>query len=150
MIEAGGQTLVLPISAILETLRPKAADLRRLGGTTPLLVNRGAFVPIVDIGAVLGFRDGPLDPAQGIVLLVETDGGRRAALLADRIHGGRQVVIRSLEANYRAVPGISAATILGDGRVALILDVDALADPASGLAQLIPSDAPPRLVPQEA
>jgi two-component system chemotaxis sensor kinase CheA len=59
-------------------------------------------------------------------LLVEGEGGVRAVLLVDAIHGQRQVVIKSLEANYRAVPGIAAATVMGDGRVALILDVDAV------------------------
>jgi two-component system, chemotaxis family, sensor kinase CheA len=58
------------------------------------------------------------------VILVETEGGGRSAFLVDAIQGQRQVVIKSLEANYRHVPGIAAATILGDGRVALILDVD--------------------------
>ena len=62
----------------------------------------------------------------GVALLVETEGGVRSALLVDAIQGQRQVVIKSLEANYRHVPGIAAATILGDGRVALILDVDAI------------------------
>ena len=66
------------------------------------------------------------DPLDGVVMLVETEGGGRSALLVDAIQGQRQVVIKSLEANYRQVPGIAAATILGDGRVALILDVDAL------------------------
>ena len=61
-----------------------------------------------------------------MALLVEGEGGVRAVLLVDAIHGQRQVVIKSLEANYRAVPGIAAATVMGDGRVALILDVDAV------------------------
>jgi two-component system chemotaxis sensor kinase CheA len=59
-------------------------------------------------------------------LLVEGEGRTKAVLLVDAIHGQRQVVIKSLEANYRAVPGIAAATVMGDGRVALILDVDAV------------------------
>ncbi len=127
VIEAAGQTLVLPLSAILETLQPRTEDLRRLGTDVPLLVSRGAFVPIVDIGHALGYRPDPITPTDGVILLVEGEGGRRFALLVDAIQGGRQVVIKSLEANYRAVPGISAATILGDGRVALIVDADALA-----------------------
>ena len=61
-----------------------------------------------------------------MALLIEGEGGTRAALLVDAIQGQRQVVIKSLEANYRHVPGVAAATILGDGRVALILDVDAI------------------------
>ena len=75
---------------------------------------------------VLGYRKTPLDPTQGVALLVEGEGGSRAALMVDAIQGQRQVVIKSLEANYRQVESIAAATILGDGRVALILDVDAV------------------------
>jgi two-component system chemotaxis sensor kinase CheA len=77
---------------------------------------------------VLGYRKGPTDWTTGVVLLVESEVGGRAALLVDAIQGQRQVVIKSLEANYQRVEGIAAATILGDGRVALILDVDALID----------------------
>jgi two-component system chemotaxis sensor kinase CheA len=81
---------------------------------------------LVDIGRVLGFQTVDTNPAEGVVLLVDSEVGGRAALVADSIHGQRQVVIKSLESNYQQVPGIAAATILGDGRVALILDVDAL------------------------
>jgi two-component system chemotaxis sensor kinase CheA len=87
---------------------------------------RGAFVRLVDIGCALRFRQTAIAPDEGVVLLVEGEGGNRSALVVDAIHGQRQVVIKSLEANYRQVEGIAAATILGDGRVALIVDVDAL------------------------
>jgi two-component system chemotaxis sensor kinase CheA len=87
---------------------------------------RDAFVPLIDIGAALGFRATPIDPCSGVALLVENDVGGHAALLVDAIQGQRQVVIKSLESNYQQVDGIAAATILGDGRVALILDVDAI------------------------
>ena len=79
-----------------------------------------------NIGAALGFRSTPIDPCSGVALLVENDVGGHAALLLDGIQGQRQVVIKSLESNYQQVEGIAAATILGDGRVALILDVDAV------------------------
>jgi two-component system, chemotaxis family, sensor kinase CheA len=82
-------------------------------------------VPLIDVGMALGYRTEPVDPASCVALLVE-EGASRAALLVDTIQGQRQVVIKSLEANYRHVVGIAAATILGDGRVALILDVDAI------------------------
>ncbi|MEJ1977066.1 MAG: chemotaxis protein CheW [Acetobacteraceae bacterium] len=74
----------------------------------------------------LGYRDAPLDPAVSVALLIEGEGGSRAALLVDGIQGQRQVVIKSLEQNYQHVPGVAAATILGDGRVALILDIDTI------------------------
>jgi two-component system chemotaxis sensor kinase CheA len=83
-------------------------------------------VPLIDIGVALGLRQTPIDPTVGVILLVESEGGGRAALVADEIQGQRQVVIKSLEANFQRVDGIAAATILGDGRVALILDVESI------------------------
>jgi two-component system chemotaxis sensor kinase CheA len=126
VVTAGQQTLVAPLTAIIETLQPKRADVHSLGESARLISIRGAYVPLVDVGFALGYRAEPLDAEQGVALLIEAEGGTRAVLLVDAIQGQRQVVIKSLEANYRRVPGIAAATILGDGRVALILDIDAL------------------------
>jgi two-component system chemotaxis sensor kinase CheA len=97
---------------------------------------RGSYVPLVDIGVALGFRSTQPPASDLVALLVEGEDGNRAALLVDVIHGQRQVVIKSLEANYRHVPGVAAATILGDGRVALILDVAAIVHkPAAATAR---------------
>ncbi|MEQ1490030.1 MAG: chemotaxis protein CheA, partial [Terricaulis sp.] len=126
VISASGQTLVAPLTAIIETLRPKPEDVRPLGPNSAVLLVRGEHVPLIDVGVALGIRTTPVDPAAGVVLLVESDGVSRAALVADEIQGQRQVVIKSLEANFQRVDGIAAATILGDGRVALILDVEAM------------------------
>ena len=126
VIEVAGQTFVVPLTAIVESLKPSPDDIRPLGPQGAVLAMRNTYVPMIDIGRVLGYRDTALAPAEGVVLLVESEDGTRSALIADNIRGQRQVVIKSLEANYQQVPGIAAATILGDGRVALILDVDAL------------------------
>ena len=126
VVTAGQQTLVAPLTAIIETLQPKRTDVHGLGGGARVIAIRGAYVPLVDVGLALGYRAEPLDAEQGVALLIEGEGGARAVLLVDAIQGQRQVVIKSLEANYRRVPGIAAATITGDGRVALILDIDAL------------------------
>ncbi len=126
VISASGQTLVAPLTAIIETLRPKPQDVRALGPTGAVLAVRGTHVPLIDIGVALGIRSTPIDPTAGVVLLVESEGISRAALVADEIQGQRQVVIKSLEANFQRVVGIAAATILGDGRVALILDIEAV------------------------
>ncbi|MDH6235252.1 two-component system chemotaxis sensor kinase CheA [Mesorhizobium soli] len=126
VVTVAGQTLVVPLTAIIETLQPKAADVHGFGGSARVIAIRDAFTPLIDIGRALGFRAQATDPAAAVAILVETEGGRRSALLVDTIQGQRQVVIKSLETNYGAVPGIAAATILGDGRVALILDVDAV------------------------
>jgi two-component system chemotaxis sensor kinase CheA len=126
VVDVAGQTLVVPLTAIIESLRPKPAEVRALGPAGAVLAVRENYVRLVDIGCMLGFRTEAISPSEGVVLLVEGEDGSRAALVADAIHGQRQVVMKSLEANYRQVEGIAAATILGDGRVALIIDVDAL------------------------
>lgn len=126
VVGAGEQTLVAPLAAIVESLTPNEADIHHVGGVDPVLRFREAFVPLVDVAQVMGFRDDPTALKGGVVMIVETESGQRAALLVDAIHGQRQVVIKSLESNYRHVEGVAAATILGDGRVALILDIDAL------------------------
>jgi len=138
VVSVCGQTLVAPLSGIIETLQPKENEVRRLGPNATLIAIRETYVPLIDIGAVLGYRTEPVDPTAGVALLVESENGARAALLVDAIQGQRQVVIKSLESNYRHIVGIAAATILGDGRVALILDVDAVVsrrgEPAPALA----------------
>ncbi|MBI4275778.1 MAG: chemotaxis protein CheA [Rhizobiales bacterium] len=126
VISVCNQTLVIPLSAVVETLRPKEGDLHELKGSAPLIRIRDLYVPIIDVGRKLGHRTEPLVPAAGVALFVESEGGGRAALLVDAIQGQRQVVIKSMEANYRKVDGIAAATILGDGRVALIVDVESM------------------------
>ena len=128
VVSVGEQTLVAPLTGIIETLRPKPEEVRALGPHRFVLAVRGAHVPLIDIGVALGQRTTPIDPTTGVVLLVESEVGGRAALVADEIQGQRQVVIKSLESNFQRVDGIAAATILGDGRVALILDIETLVE----------------------
>ena len=126
VVSAAEQTLVAPLSAIVESLTPRSEDVHYVGGHDAVIRFREEFVPLVDVGRVMGFRDDATVLNGGVVMIVETEAGARAALLVDAINGQRQVVIKSLETNYRHVDGVSAATILGDGSVALILDIDAL------------------------
>jgi two-component system chemotaxis sensor kinase CheA len=140
VVTVADQTLVVPLTAIVETLQPKKGDIHGMGGDARVLNIRSAFTPLIDVGRELGYREGLADPSTGVVLLVETEGGSRSALLVDGIQGQRQVVIKSLEANYGRVEGIAAATILGDGRVALILDVDNIV--ASFRGDVVGMDAP--------
>ncbi|MCZ7626123.1 MAG: chemotaxis protein CheW [Candidatus Methylomirabilis sp.] len=92
---------------------------------------RGQALPIVRLYERLDVTPKIYDPAQGLLVIVEQE-GRRIALLVDELLGQQQVVIKSLETNYRKVPGVSGATILGDGRVAMILDIPGLIRLASG------------------
>ncbi|HEY9056474.1 MAG TPA: chemotaxis protein CheA [Aurantimonas sp.] len=126
IVTVGDQTAVVPLTAIIETLQPKPEEVKGFGGDARLIKVRDAFLPLVDVARELAYTSTPTNATTGVAILVEAENGTRSALLVDAIQGQRQVVIKSLEANYRRVPGIAAATILGDGRVALILDVDVI------------------------
>ncbi len=126
VVTAGGQTFVLPLSHIVESLRPKPADICPFGKGRFVLRNRNGFVPLARVAHMLGLPESQREPGGGVVILVESQGTGKLALGVDAIVGQRQVVIKSFEDNYRRIEGIAAATILGDGRVALILDVDGL------------------------
>ena len=132
VVTVANQTLVVPLTAIVETLQPEKADIHSFGSSQRLIAIRDTFCPLVDVGNILNFRSDLANPVDGVALLVESEGGGQRALMVDAIQGQRQVVIKSLEANYTNVPGIAAATILGDGRVALILDVDAVVTASRG------------------
>ena len=126
VVTAGNQPLVIPLTAIIETMLPKTSDVHELVGDARVIAIRERFLPFVDVGQALGYREQSIGSGAGVALLVENESGDRAALQVDAIQGQRQVVIKSLEANCGRVRGIAAATVLGDGRVALILDVDAI------------------------
>ena len=121
VIGVGGETMILPISSIIETIRPGDTDIHTLGRNGRVIAKRGEMIPIIDLAQSFAFPSAA-DDQNRVLILVECDSGGRAALAADQIFDQRQVVIKSLEDNYGCVPGISAATILGDGRIALIVD----------------------------
>ena len=122
VIDVAGQTLVVPLNTITETLTLMDQDIRALGPQTSVIKVRDSFVPLLDLGAELGYR-GPLDSYVGtIVLLIAQEDGSHAALVVDAIQDQRQVVIKGLQDTFGRVPGVAAATILGDGKIALILD----------------------------
>ena len=139
LVSVCGQNLVAPLTALLETVLPEPARVRRLGAAGMLLAIRGRHVPLLDLGTMLGFRADAQAVPSGVALLVEDEAGEQVALLVDAILGQRQVVIKSLEANYQRVRGVAAATILGDGRVALILDINGIIAAHKVLANLRPS-----------
>jgi two-component system chemotaxis sensor kinase CheA len=126
VVTVSGQTLVVPLTAIVETLQPKKQDVHGIGENCHVVAIRGSFIPLIDIGRELGYRAEEADPLNSVAIMVESENRTQSALLVDGIIGQQQVVIKSLEANYGHVFGVAAATILGDGRVAVILDVDAV------------------------
>ncbi len=124
VVRAAGQVFVIPVSAVLETFNMKPGDVHKIGNDDQVLKLRGNLVPIIQVGHQLGFCGRQGDNAGGTVLVVEAGNNAMAALLVDSIDGQRQVVIKSLESNYDRVPCIAAATIMGNGQIALILDVE--------------------------
>lgn len=133
IVEVAGQTMVVPITAIQETLQPSTAQIHTIGSGSRVLSTRETLVPVADLGAIFGFRDTPVDLDNHVLLVIETETERRCALIVDGLQDQRQVVIKSLETNYSQVDGIAAATILGDGRIALIVDPEGI---AGGMAPL--------------
>ncbi|WP_322965192.1 chemotaxis protein CheA [Sphingomonas fuzhouensis] len=125
IVTVGDQTFVIPLTHIVESLRPGIDEVHVVGGQSPLLDVRGTYVPVHRVGEQLGVTGAIAKPENAVLIVVESDQGQ-AVLMVDSIQDQRQVVVKSLEANYRAIHGLAGATILGDGRVALILDVDAL------------------------
>jgi two-component system chemotaxis sensor kinase CheA len=120
LVKVGDEIYVLPLGAVMESLRPTDDMLCRFVGEERLLQVRGEYLPLVQLRQRLSVAGAPAD--DGIVVIVQS-AGCRYALWVDQLIGQQQVVVKNLEHNYRKVPGVSAATILGDGSVALILDV---------------------------
>lgn len=121
LVKTGEEIYVLPLSAVMESLRPKEEMLCRFVGEQRLLQVRGEYLPLVNLRERFSIA-GESAAEEGIVVIVQS-AGCRYALWVDQLIGQQQVVVKNLEQNYRKVPGVSAATILGDGSVALILDV---------------------------
>lgn len=124
VVTVNGHTMVVPITSIIETIRPTEEAIHRLGAQGTLLSIRGNFVPVLDVAEILNLREGENEANSDILLLVETEQSGQCALAVQSILDQRQVVIKSLDYIYGAVPGVSAATILGDGKIAMILDPD--------------------------
>ncbi|ATD67650.1 chemotaxis protein CheA [Luteimonas chenhongjianii] len=122
-VAVGEETLILPLSHVIEALQPDAADVRRMVGEGRVLRVRGEYLPLVSLNE--HYRYGQPRRDDALVVVVEGD-GQKLALEVDELLGQQQVVVKNLENNYRRVEGISGATILGDGRVALIVDVGGL------------------------
>jgi two-component system, chemotaxis family, sensor kinase CheA len=127
-VQVGRETYVVPLVAISESIRPKPEQVKTIAGRGEAVMVRGEPLPLLRLHRLFGIATDVVDPCRGLTVIIE-HAGHRFALLVDELLGQQQVVIKSLEAHYRKVEGVLGATILGDGRAALILD-------AAGLAQI--------------
>jgi two-component system chemotaxis sensor kinase CheA len=124
-VAVGDQIYILPLSAVVESLQPKPGDIKTMANKGRVIQVRGDYLPLLVLHEVFGLESATTDFTQGVMVILDAD-GCKAALFVDELVGQHQVVIKSLEANYRRVPGISGATIMGDGHVAMILDASAI------------------------
>ncbi len=125
-VRVGEDNYIIPLITVTESIRPKPSDLQRIVGKGEVVNLRGEWVPLVRLYEVFNITPEYTDPVQALLVIVEAE-NKRVAVLVDELTGQQQVVIKTLEQNYRKVEAISGATILGDGQVALILDVPGLA-----------------------
>jgi two-component system, chemotaxis family, sensor kinase CheA len=138
VIRVGRETYVMPMSSIVECLRPPASDIHSLLGTSGMLQLRGNLVPLVHLCQLLDIATTNSAPDDRVVIISDAGDGARFGIVVDELCGHQQVVVKSIEESYGSVPGIVGATILGNGRVAFILDVEKLSDLAS---QNMPNEA---------
>lgn len=124
-VSLGKSIYVVPLNLIVETLQPRAEDLKTVTGEGLMVHVRGEYLPIIALHALFNHPTEITTPTDGVLLILEAD-GKKSALFVDRLVGQQQVVIKSLETNFKRIPGVSGATIMGDGSVALILDVPAI------------------------
>jgi two-component system, chemotaxis family, sensor kinase CheA len=133
VVSVGAEQYIVPLEFVSEAFKPEASDIKTLVNQPSMVAVRGEHLPIVRLDEVVGLRRAEGERGEPLCLVVEVD-NRRAALLVDALIGQQQLVVKSLETNLHAVQGASAATILGDGRVALILDVASIIRAGTGRA----------------
>jgi len=125
-VSVGGETYIVPLISIVESMQLKAENVSRLSGRGEVFSFRGFYLPIIRLHEVFGVEPRTRVLDEGLVVVAEGEGHQRIGLFVDDLLGQQQVVIKSLETNYGHVEGVSGATILGDGSVALILDIPGL------------------------
>jgi two-component system, chemotaxis family, sensor kinase CheA len=125
LVRVGGETYIVPLVAIVESVQIDTTLIHTVAGQRTLYKLRDDYIPIVRLGDLFCVpRAGGAGPED--LLMVVESAGRKIGLIVDELHGQQQVVIKSLETNFRRIEGVSGATILGDGMVALILDIAGL------------------------
>ncbi len=125
MLRVGREIYVISLVSIIETVQPKRAQISTIAGTSELFQYRDGFLPILRLHEMFGIEPDDRDLTRGLLIVVESE-GQRVAIHVDELRAQQQVVIKSLETNFKQVPGVAGATIHGDGTVALILDVPGL------------------------
>jgi two-component system, chemotaxis family, sensor kinase CheA len=131
VIRVASETYVMPMSAIVECLRPPASEIHNLIGTPGMLRLRGNLVPLVQLWELLDLSPPSASSDERVVIITDAGEGSSFGIVVDELCGHQQVVVKSIEESYGSVPGIAGATILGNGRVAFILDVEKLSDLAN-------------------
>jgi len=121
-VRVGPEVYVVPLISIVESVRPKQAEVKMIVGKGEVVEVRGVYVPIVRLHRLFGVTGDLTDPTQAVLVITEAE-GERIAIMVDELLGQQQVVIKSVEQNFRKVDGIAGGTILGDGQVAFILDI---------------------------
>ena len=124
-VRVGKETYIVPLLSILESIQPKAGAMKTVVGKGELINVRETYLPMIRMYEVFALQPEYTDPTKAILLILETE-GERVAVMVDEILGQQQVVIKSMEQNFRKVDGIAGATILGDGTVGFILDIRGL------------------------
>ena len=124
-VASADQTLILPLAYVIEALQPQARDINSVAGDGRVLRVRGEYLPLISLREIYGFAAASAEGSNPLVVVVESD-GQKLALEVDELVGQQQVVVKNIEHNYRRIDGVSGATILGDGRVALIVDIGGL------------------------
>jgi two-component system chemotaxis sensor kinase CheA len=124
-IKVGDEIYILPLGFVVESLQPRPEDIKEINGKGRVIKIREEYLPLIPLYESFNIVPQHTNPSDGITVIVEVD-GKKAALFVDDLVGQQQVVVKNIESNYRKIPGISGATILGDGGVSLILDVAAL------------------------
>ena len=128
-VRVGKETYIVPLLSILESIQPKAGTMKTVVGKGELINVRGTYLPMMRMYEVFSLQPEYTEPTKAILLILETE-GERVAVMVDEILGQQQVVIKSMEQNFRKVAGVAGATILGDGTVGFILDVRGLLEMA--------------------
>ena len=124
-VGVGDECYILPLSSVIESFQVQPGMVKTIGGTGRVVKVREEFMPVLDLERVFEVPRSDFEPVASIMVVVDAEGGR-VALMVDELLGQQQVVVKNLESNYRKVDDVSGATIMGDGRVALILDVGSL------------------------